>query len=123
MKNSSTVARFSSLSILGLLLLTSAPIFAGTVTLKRAFIEKFKNRATIDASLIVDHAHPHPNPAKADGDMHVAGRAQQQVGLPMVAEIMNAAAGSETAAVTAVHQDEGDNQPVAITGVWRLWFE
>ncbi len=124
MKNRSTVAGFSSLiPIVGLLLLTSAPAFAGTVTLKRAFIEKFKNRATIDASLIVDHAHPHPNAPQADGDMHVAGRAQQQVGLPMVAEIMNAAAGSETAAVTAVHQDEGDNQPVAITGVWRLWFE
>jgi len=37
---------------------------AGTVTLKKAFIEKYKNRATIDASFIVDHAHPRPNPPK-----------------------------------------------------------
>lgn len=104
---------------------TGLPIYAsaGSVTLKRAFIEKFKNRATIDASLIVDHAHPKPNPPAADGDMHVAGRAQKEVGLPMVAEIMNAAAPAEATAVKTVHQDEGDNQAVAITGVWRLWFE
>ena len=96
---------------------------AGTVTLKKAFIEKYKNRATIDASFIVDRAHPRPNPPKKDGDMHVARRAQQQVGLPMVAEVMNAAGKTQAAAVSEIHSDEGDNQPIPISGAWRLWFE
>lgn len=100
---------------------TSAP--AGTVTFKKAFIEKYKNRATIDATFIVDHAHPRPNPPKNDGDMHVAGRAQNDVGLPMVAEVMNAAAKNQGTAVQDIHQDEGDNKPVAVSGVWRVWFE
>lgn len=109
--------------VMGIILAVATPAFCGTVTLKKAFIEKFKNRATIDASFIIDHAHAHPNPPQKDGDMHVAGRAQQQVGLPMVAEVMNAAASGEAAVVTSVHQDEGDNQAVPISGVWRLWFE
>jgi len=106
-----------------LTVLVAAPVAlqAGTVTLKKAFIEKYKNRATIDASFIVDHAHPHPNAAKKDGDMHVAGRAQKEVGLPMVAEVMNAAA--QTSAVKDIHADEGDNKPVTVSGVWRFWFE
>lgn len=97
--------------------------FAGTVTLKKAFIEKYKNRATIDATFIVDHAHAHPNPPQKDGDMHVAGRAQNEVGLPMVAEVMNAAAPGQSAAVQTIHADEGNNTQVAISGVWRFWFE
>jgi hypothetical protein len=96
---------------------------AGSVTLKRSFIETYKDRATIDASFTVDHAHRQPNPAAKDGDMHVAGRSQKQVGLPMVAEVMNASADDQVAAVNEIHKDEGDNQPVAITGAWRLWFE
>src|SRR5262249_29244859 len=87
------------------------------------FIEKYKNRATIDTTFIVDHAHPRPNAPKNDGDMHVAGRAQNDVGLPMVAEVMNAAAPSQGTAVQDIHQDEGDNTPVAVSGVCRVWFE
>jgi hypothetical protein len=94
---------------------------AGTVVLKKAFIEKYKNRATIDALFIVDHAHARPNPPAKDGDIHVAGRADQQVGLPMVAEVMNAA--SEGTAVNEIHKDEAHNQAVPISGVWRLWLE
>src|SRR5437016_3412017 len=64
---------------------------AATIVLKRAWVEKFKNRATIeDVSFKIDHAHPRPNPGSADGDMHVAGRADKEIGLPMVAEVMNA---------------------------------
>jgi len=94
-----------------------------TVVLKRAFVEKYKDRATIDATFIVDHAHKKPNAAKADGDMHVAGRAQQEVGLPMVAEVMNAAQKGQTAAVTEIHAVEGKNSAVPVTGAWRFWFE
>jgi hypothetical protein len=96
---------------------------AGSVTLKKAFIEKYKNRATIDASFIVDHAHPHPNPPQKDGDMHVAGRAQKEVGLPMVAEVMNAAAQGQGTAVDDIHTDEDGKTVVPVSGVWRFWFE
>ncbi len=90
------------------------------ITLTNAFIDKFKDRATIDASFIVDKAHPHPNAPKNDGDLHAAGRAAE-VQLPIVAEIMNA--GSETEAVDAVHAVEGSGQTIPLTGVWRLWCE
>lgn len=96
---------------------------AGTIVLKRAWIEKFKDRATIDATFTVDHAHPKPNSPVKDGDMHVAGRAPQEIGLPMVAEIMNAAAANEQGAVKQVHANEGNGQSIPVTGVWRIWFE
>src|SRR5260370_19532310 len=64
---------------------------AATIVLKRAWVEKFKNRATIEGvTFVIDHAYPRPNLGAADGDMHVAGRADKEVGLPMVAEVMNA---------------------------------
>ena len=117
--------RFVGAAYVVLLVLAAAPVAlqAGTVTLKKAFIEKYKNRATIDAAFIVDHAHPKPNAPKKDGDMHVAGRAQKEVGLPMVAEVMNAAAQGQNSAVKDIHADEGVNKTVTVSGVWRFWFE
>ncbi|MBI3721415.1 MAG: hypothetical protein HY248_02590, partial [Fimbriimonas ginsengisoli] len=95
---------------------------AATIVLKRAWIEKFKNRATIeDVTFTVDHAHPRPNQPAADGDMHVAGRAPKEIGLPMVAEIMNA--DNNEPAVKLVHANEGTENPITVTGAWRLWFE
>src|SRR5664279_2024956 len=81
----------NKLGLIGLLLL-ALPLAAqnNTVVLKRAFVEQYKDRATIDASFFVDHAHKQPNAPAADGDMHLAGRAQNEIGLPMVAEVMNA---------------------------------
>ena len=55
--------------------------------------------------------------------MHVAGRAPTQIGLPVVAEIMNAGGSAEAGAVDLVHQREGTGQAIAVTGAWRLWFE
>lgn len=106
-------------------LLLAVPVWPqnNTVVLKRAFVEQYKDRATIDASFFVDHAHKRPNAPAADGDMHVAGRAQKEVGLPMVAEVMNAAQTGQKTAVTEIHTVEGNNQAVPITGVWRFWFE
>ncbi len=46
-----------------------------TLVLKQSFIEKYKNRATIEVDFIVDHSKGKPNSAAKDGDMHVAGRA------------------------------------------------
>jgi hypothetical protein len=86
-------------------------------------VDAYKDQATIAADFIVDHAHTHPNPPSRDGDMHVAGRAPMQVGLPVVAEIMNAAGGAEKKAVALVHSSEGSGQTISVTGAWRLWFE
>ena len=114
----------NKLGLIGLLLL-ALPLAAqnNTVVLKRAFVEQYKDRATIDVSFFVDHAHKRPNAPANDGDMHVAGRAQKEVGLPMVAEVMNAAQPGETTAVTEIHAVEGNNSQLPVTGVWRFWFE
>jgi hypothetical protein len=98
-----------------------AGAFAETIlTLNQTFIEKYKDRITIDANYVIDKAHPHPNPAKADGDMHVAGHSAD-IGLATVAEIQNAAL--FPAAIDLVHQLEGAGTPVRVSGVWRLWPE
>ena len=91
-----------------------------TITLKNSFIEQFKNRATIDTTFTIDKAHKKPNPPSKDGDMHVAGRASE-VGLSVVAEIMNARL--EKKAVDLVHNFEGTGNPVKLSGAWRLWCE
>jgi len=90
------------------------------ITLRNPFIEKYKDRTTIDATFTVDKAHRTPNPPAKDGDMHIAGRAPQ-IGLATVAEIMNAAA--ESSAVALVHRVEGTGDTVHITGAWRIWCE
>jgi len=95
---------------------------AQTIVLKKAFVEKYKNRATIDANFTVDHAHDHPNAPSADGDLHASGRATE-VGLPMVSEVMNAAQSTQTPVVTDLQNLQGHNQATPITGVWRIWFE
>jgi hypothetical protein len=95
---------------------------AQTLVLKKAFIEKYKNRATIDATFVVDHAHPHPNPPSADGDLHAAGRSTE-IGLPMVSEVMNAAQSSQTPVVHDLQGRQGNSGAAPITGAWRIWFE
>jgi hypothetical protein len=91
------------------------------ITLKKSFIKDYKNRVTIEADdFVIDKAHPKPNLPSKDGDMHVAGRATS-IGLPIVAEIMNAK--DQKQAVARVHQLEGTGSKVKISGVWRLWCE
>jgi len=108
-------------SILALLLLLPAIARADIViTLKNAFIDKFKDRATIDASFTVAHAHAHPNSPSKDGDLHASGLAPE-IGLAAVAEVMNAA--SEPAALDLIHQSEQDHQPLSVNSIWRLWCE
>src|SRR5712675_600526 len=86
--------------------------------LNKSFVEKYKNRLTIDVQYIVDAAHKRPNPAAKDGDMHVAGRAPE-IGLATVAEIQNAKDVPD--AVSAVKDVEGTGQPISLSGVWRIW--
>ena len=90
------------------------------ITLKNSFIEKFKNRVTIDANFTVDTAHKRPNPPNKDGDLHAAGRAPE-IGLPAVAEVMNAR--FEQPALDLIHQSESSGEPVQVRGVWRIWCE
>src|SRR5882724_12958240 len=103
------------------LLLSSHGVFAEEILeLSRSFIEKYKNKLTIDVSYIVDAAHKRPNPASKDGDMHVAGRAAE-IGLATVAEIQNAK--DVPNAVRAVRDVEATGQTVSVAGVWRIWPE
>ena len=94
-----------------------------TLILKRAWLDKFKDRATIDASFTIDHADESADPAAAGGDMHVAGSAPQEVGLPIVAKLMNGGASGERSLFDLIHKNEPSGQPSPITGAWRLWFE
>jgi len=94
-----------------------------TITIRKSFIDSFKSKLTIDANYEVWYAHKSPNPASKDGDLHFAGW-DKKIGLPIVAEIMNAK--QQTDAVQLVHQKEGKGQPsekIKLSGVWRLWCE
>lgn len=90
------------------------------ITLEKSFIEAYKNRVTIDVALTVDRADARPHPAVFDGDFHLAGRAPG-IGLPVVAEIQNAAGQSD--ALDRVRRVEGSGRPLRITGAWRIWSE
>src|SRR2546426_216605 len=111
------LARVAAFSVALLLLLLPVLVYAEVeIVLKSSFIETYKNRATINVNYVIDKAHKTPNPPSKDGDMHVAGRAQE-VGLPIVAEIMNAR--FHRNAVDLVHQLEGTGQSIQLSGAWR----
>ena len=107
-------------ALLAVLLLPAAARAEIQITLQNAFVEKYKDRATIDAAFTVDKAHARPNPPASDGDLHAAGRAPE-IGLAAVAEVMNAALQPD--AVDLIHQAERGGQPLQVRGVWRLWSE
>ncbi len=90
------------------------------IQLRKTFIDSLKNKVCIETEYNVVNAHPKPNPPAKDGDIHIAGLTNN-VGLAAVAEIMNAA--SEPAAVKKIHDIEGTDEKVSMTGVWRLWCE
>jgi hypothetical protein len=105
-----------------LALLASFPVPAEiSITLNSTFVEKYKNRATIEAKFTIDHSKGKPNPASKDGDMHVAGRDAKNIGMPTVAEIMNAKNHSD--AVDAANSAAGTGSPIPISGAWRIWNE
>jgi hypothetical protein len=88
-------------------------------TLKKDFIEKYRNRVTIDADMVVDQCSPiHPD--KDDGEIHIAGRADQ-IGLPFVAEIMHAK--QQMPSVNVVRNAAGKTDSVKVRGAWRIWCE
>lgn len=90
------------------------------IEIYKSFIERYKNRVTIDTTFRVDSAWKKPNPAYLDGDFHFSGRTRQ-VGLPTVGEIVNAA--YEKDAMHRIQEAEKTGHPLKISGVWRLWPE
>ena len=100
------------------------------VQLKKAFVDKYKDRTLIKATMVVRHSHKQPNPVgqgSEDGDLHFSGESDD-VGLPFVAEVVNAAAQTSAVAIikqTAKHNEDQpkDPTPMQVVGAWRLWFE
>lgn len=90
------------------------------ITLRKSFIDSLKNRVGITVEYQIVKAHARPNPAAKDGDLHIAGIGKH-MGLPMVAEIMNAR--DYPAALQIVHGFEGTGNMITITGAWRIWCE
>jgi len=88
--------------------------------LNRSFIERFKDRVTIDAMVTVDRVMPQPVPASLDGDLHFSGRSRQ-IQLPVVGEIANAAFHKD--AMDLVHRFGGSGKALSVSGVWRIWPE
>ena len=91
-----------------------------TLKVDNVFIEKYKNRVTIDANFTIDKAHKKPNTPAKDGDMHIAGRSPE-IRLATVAEIMNAVRVPD--ALDVVKNSEGTGSSIPISGAWRLWPE
>jgi hypothetical protein len=91
-----------------------------TIQIHRSFIERYKNRVTISANILVDQVMPSPVPPSLDGDLHFAGRSPQ-IKLPVVAEISNAALHKD--AMEIAHHAGGSGTPINVTGVWRIWPE
>lgn len=109
------------LVVLAALVLSSAVFPETRITLKKSFVEKYKNRATISVDFEIDHAKAGPNSISAggkDGDLHISGRSTP-VGLPLVVEIMNAK--EQPGAVADAKAKQGETVPVS--GAWRLWME
>jgi hypothetical protein len=90
------------------------------ITLRRSFIDSLKNRVSISLNYQIFKAHSKPNPAAKDGDLHIAGIGNH-IGLPIVAEIMNAR--DYPSALQIVHGFEATGNKITITGAWRIWCE
>lgn len=90
------------------------------IILRKSFVDSLKNKVTISAAYEIAYAHKYPNAPSKDGDIHIAGKARG-IGLPIVAEVMNAK--YQTSALQIIHQNEGTGKTVNMVGVWRLWCE
>jgi hypothetical protein len=94
-----------------------------SITLKKSFIDEYADRATMVTDFIVDRALSHPHPAKADGELHIAGRAVK-ADLATVAELTNPADSSVNAFKGLDKPGLSDaERTVKIEGAWRIWCE
>ena len=101
--------------------LGQAPAIAETLVLDKSFVATYQDKATISVSFEVDEHPQAPHSQKSDGDMHIAGRASE-VGLPLVAEIVNARSKENKGALDLVKQT-ASGRTVRVAGAWRIWFE
>jgi hypothetical protein len=90
------------------------------ITLNKAFVEKFKDAATITETCHVDKALAAPHAQKDDGDLHIAARCAESQ-LPAVIEIKNAR--KESGAVNFAQKAAQAHEELLVHGVWRLWVE
>lgn len=95
-----------------------------TITLRKSFIDSFKNQITITAQYDVWFTHHKANPPVKDGDIHAAGY-DNKIGMPAVVEIMNAKEKQEGIDLFISHEGKGkaNNPKLEVIGVWRLWPE
>lgn len=109
---------------LGFLLYAPAVDSQPSITLRKTFVDSFKNRVTINAQYNVWYSHKKANTAIKDGDIHCSGY-DAKIGLPMVAEVMNAKDYKAAVDLFIEHEGKGDpdNKKLSLTGVWRLWPE
>ena len=91
-----------------------------TITLQNSFIEAYRDRATIEAVCTVERTNRRPHPEFWDGDVHVAVRTES-IGLPIVAEIKNAA--FEGDALDLIQRSAASGAPIRLAGAWRIWME
>jgi hypothetical protein len=95
---------------------------AGELELDKKWIKDHMNQATTGKiTFHIREAKDRVNGIDSsgdDGDLHIAGDSKQ-VGLPMVAEIINA---KQSLAAVKFAQGSKDKD-VDLNGVWRIWFE
>lgn len=118
-----SMKKFSAPLLIGVLACSPLVCLADqTLSLKKDFVNQFKDRATISTDLRVD-VHPKSphsiGKGAEDGDIHMAGR-DNVIKLPLVAEILNARFEKDTMQFL---KQISDGQSVSVTGVWRVWFE
>lgn len=100
------------------------------IQLKKTWAQTFMDRTSIEAEMIIHHSHKQPNKVgqkSEDGDLHFSGESND-IGLPFVAEVVNAAAETKATdfikATAKANEDNPDHETsVHVTGAWRLWFE
>ena len=111
---------FKGLFAIIFLILTSACHAQVQITLRKSFIDSMKDRISYTGEFVLVAAPENPHPAAADGDLHMSCM-EKVIGLPIVAEIINAKDNRE--AVHFTHFTAGTDREVKMTGVWRIWAE
>lgn len=94
--------------------------FTTTINLKSDFVEKYRLRVTVEATMAVDAASSAPKSLSQDADIHIAGRSEE-IGLQFVAEPMNAY--EAWGAFTLANQLATTGGSTSIKGVYRIWPE
>lgn len=90
------------------------------ITLRKSFIDSMKDRISYTGNFILVASPEHPHSAAADGDLHMSCT-EEIIGLPIVAELINAKSNNE--AIRFTNFTAGTDKLVKMTGIWRIWAE